>query len=112
MKRLAPARQPDRVVHGSGDCGVEGRAPRHARRPAPLLRRQQLRQWSRTFRGWRLRADLSAHDCRLRTPNPHPPESSGVAVAVMAATGAWAAVAVEVNDGRQWIELPRSGVRA
>ena len=25
------------VVHGSGDCGVEGRAPRHARRPTALL---------------------------------------------------------------------------
>jgi Rhodopirellula transposase DDE domain len=31
------ARQPDPVVHGSGDCGVEGRAPRHARRPTALL---------------------------------------------------------------------------
>src|SRR5207253_10787005 len=34
---LRPAREPDRVVHGSGDCSVEGRAPRHARRPTALL---------------------------------------------------------------------------
>jgi hypothetical protein len=39
--RASPARSAgtklDRLVHGSRDCGVEGRAPRHARRPAPLL---------------------------------------------------------------------------
>jgi len=33
----APARKPDRLVHGNSDCGVEGRAPRHARRSAALL---------------------------------------------------------------------------
>src|SRR5438132_13130245 len=31
------AREPDRLVHGSSDCGVEGRAPRHARRSTALL---------------------------------------------------------------------------
>src|ERR1700738_3916774 len=30
-------REPDRLVHGSSNCGVEGQAPRYARRPAALL---------------------------------------------------------------------------
>jgi hypothetical protein len=34
---LRQRERPDRLVHGSSDCGVEGRAPRHARRPAALL---------------------------------------------------------------------------
>jgi hypothetical protein len=35
--RLAPAREPDRLAHRSRDCGAEGRAPGHARRPTAVL---------------------------------------------------------------------------
>src|SRR5208282_5717901 len=36
MTLLAPAREPDRLVHGSSDCGMEGRATLHARWSAAL----------------------------------------------------------------------------
>src|SRR6267143_1669807 len=37
LRGVAPAREPDRVVHGSSDCGLEGRTTLHARRSAALL---------------------------------------------------------------------------